>query len=366
MNATDQKPYMQRPAPARSFVLPLASAAIATAIFLGDTITESEIAAPVLYVAVVLLSVRFCDRRGVIVVCVGCVALTLISLLLTPIGLRQSGPGLANTSISLLTIVLTTYLVLRIESAKSQAQAFTEAQQLRDALIGSVSHELRTPLASILGGISILAEAPAVTTDNQLASLTTGIRDEGIRLNSDIQNLLDAARITSHGLESRQDWTDPADIINSAVERIRLRYPLHRFDVSFGGSQSLIHVDPVLVEQALGQVLSNAAKFSPAGSTIAVSANGEDGQFFISVTDQGVGLTPDEKSHIMEKFFRGQRHAGKISGSGLGLWIANTFVASSGGKIEASSPGEDQGTTMRFVFPVTRSPDDTELAAQEA
>ncbi|HZQ12668.1 MAG TPA: ATP-binding protein [Pseudolabrys sp.] len=360
------KSLLERPASGGAIVLPVITAALAAAIFALDTVTASEVAAPVLYVAVVLMSVRFCERRGVILVCGGCLVLTIVSLAVSTHGLKQSTLGLINTAISLVIIVLTTYLVLKIESAKSQAKAFTEAQQLRDALIGSVSHELRTPLASILGGVSILAETPAVAKDVQLSSLTRGIRDEGVRLNSDIQNLLDAARITSHGLQSREDWTDPADIINSATERIRLRYPGHRFELQFGASPTLIHVDPVLVEQALGQILSNAAKFSPPGSTIHVSAAAEGGQFAIAVRDEGAGLTADEKAHLMEKFFRGQRHTGKIPGSGLGLWIANTFVSSSGGRIEAASPGEGQGTTMRLLFPITRSADDLELAAQEA
>jgi len=327
------KSYLELPAPAGGIILPVITAALAAAIFAVDTITALEIAAPVLYVAVVLMSVSFCNRRGVILVCAGCIALTLLSVILTSSGVRQSGVGLINTAISLLAVALTTYLVLRIESAKSEAQAFTEAQQLRDALIGSVSHELRTPLASILGGISILAETSAVKRDAQLASLTKDVRDEAVRLNSDIQNLLDAARITSHGLQSRQDWTDPADIVNSAVERIGLRYPNHRIELNFDGSQSVINVDPVLVEQALGQIISNAAKFSPSATPIRVAANVENGQFVISVRDHGVGLNAEEKSHLTERFFRGQRHAGKIPGSGLGLWIANTFVVSSGGKL---------------------------------
>jgi K+-sensing histidine kinase KdpD len=360
------KSYFERPAPGSVIVLPIATAALAAAIFAADTLTASEVAAPVLYVAVVLMSVRFCERRGVMLVCAGCLALTLISYLITAHGDKLSGLGLINTTISLLIVVLTTYLVLKIESAKSEAKAFTEAQQLRDALIGSVSHELRTPLASILGGVSILAEAPVVAKDAQLASLTKGIRDEGIRLNSDIQNLLDAARITSHGLQSREDWTDPADIINSAVERISLRYPTHRFDLQFGANNSLIRVDPVLVEQALGQIISNAAKFSLPDSMIQVSGSVDDGKFVIAVRDDGVGITAEEKGRLTEKFFRSPRHAGKIPGSGLGLWIANTFVTSSGGSLEAQSPGEGHGTTIRLIFPLAREIDEAEVAAQEA
>src|ERR1041385_67607 len=341
MTTLNSQSFLERP-PAKSVILPIATAALAVTIAAVDTFTRSEIAVAVLYVTVVLMSVGFCRRRGVIAVCVGCLVLTLISFFGTSVEFGQTSIGIINTLIRVLVTSLTTYLVLKIESAKSEAKAVAEAQQLSDALIGSVSHELRTPLASILGGVSILADASAVTKDAQLASLTKGVRDEAIRLNSDIQNLLDAARITSHGLQSRQDWTDPTDIINSAVERISARYPNHRFALDFGKSSSVIHVDPVLVEQALGQVISNAAKFSPPDTTVSVAGNAENGHFVISVRDEGAGVTADEMNHLMEKFFRGPRHTGKISGSGLGLWIANTFVMSSGGRVEAISAGRSR------------------------
>jgi two-component system sensor histidine kinase KdpD len=289
--------------------------------------------------------------------------LTVLSYFLTPAGLKQA--GLINTAISLLAIGLTAYLALKIESARNMAKTLAEADQLRDALIGSVSHELRTPLASILGGVSILAETPAVINDQRLASLVKGTRDEAMRLNNDIQNLLDAARITSQGLQSRRDWTDPTDLIDAAVERISRRYPNHEINLDVGRNLPLVHVDPVLVEQALGQIIANAAKFSPPASTIQIAAHTENQQLIISVIDKGVGLTTDEKARLAERFFRGQRHDGKISGSGLGMWIANTFIMSNGGILEALSPGEGHGTTIRIVFPISPHIDEDEAETQE-
>ena len=346
-----------------SNVLPIVTAALGIAIFVADTLTHLEIAAAVLYVAVVLMSVRFCARRDVILVATGCAVLTVLSYFLTTTGLKQA--GLINTAISLLAVGLTTYLALKIESEKNINRALAETDQLRDALIGSVSHELRTPLASILGGVSILVETPAVAKDQHLASLANGIRDEAVRLNNDIQNLLDAARITSQGLQSRRDWTDPTDFIDAAVERISLRYPDHRIDLDLGSDLPLVHVDPVLVDQALGQIIANAAKYSPTASAIKITANVENEQLMISVSDEGAGLTVVEKGRLAERFFRGQRHIGKIAGSGLGMWIANTFIISSGGKLDALSPGEGKGTTIHIAFPVPLHIDEDATETQE-
>jgi signal transduction histidine kinase len=342
----------------RSVLLPILTAVLAAGIFAADSATKLEIAVPVFYVAVVLIAVRFCDRRGVILIAAGCIGLTILSSVFTASDIRQT--GLINTAISILVVGLTTFLALRIESATDTAKTLMEADQLRDALIGSVSHELRTPLASILGGVS------TITKDPRLASLASGIRDEAMRLNSDIQNLLDAALISSQGLHSRRDWTDPTDIIDSAVERMRRRFPDRRITLGLSSNLPLAHIDPVLVEQALSQIIANAAKFSYPPSTIEVSAFVKDGELLISVHADGVGLTEEEKTKLSERFYRGQRHIGKIPGSGLGLWVANTFIVSSGGKLEASSPGESKGTTIRVVFPISQYTDESEAAMQEA
>ena len=339
-------------------LLPAATVTLAAGIFIVDTTTDLDIAAAVLYVAVVLMSVGFCDRRGVVLVSLGCVALTILSGLLTSSETSQS--GLINTGISFLALGLTTYLSLKIESARNTAKYLVEADQLRDALIGSVSHELRTPLASIVGGASILAEMPTVSKDKNLASLANGIRDEAMRLNNDIQNLLDAARITSQGLRFQRDWTDSTDILSAAAERIRIRYPAHDIRLDTGNNLPLIFVDPVLVEQALSQIIDNAAKYSSPASPIQITATTEGQSLIISVRDEGAGLTPDEKDRLTERFFRGPRHTGTIAGSGLGMWIAETFIARSGGILEAKSLGAGKGTTMRIVFSIPQHPEQDE------
>jgi two-component system sensor histidine kinase KdpD len=346
-----------------SIALPIATFVLAAAIFAIDSTTNLEIAVAVLYVVVILMSVRFCGRRGVVYVAAGCATLTVLSYSVTRSGNLET--GLINSVISLIAMSLTTFLALKIESARASARALAEADQLRDALIGSVSHELRTPLASILGGVSVLAQTPIVANDPRLTSLATGIRDEAMRLNNDIQNLLDAARITSKGLHSRHDWTEPADIIDAAVKRIGARYPHHKIDLDLAPDLPLVEVDPVLIEQALGQIIANAAKYSPGKSSIHVTAVVENRQLIIAVRDQGLGLTPDERRRLPERFFRGPRHIGKISGSGLGMWIANIFVMSSGGTLEALSDGEDRGTTMRILLPISSHADETGTAAEE-
>lgn len=234
-----------------------------------------------------------------------------------------------------------------IEDAKLRAKAET----LRAALISSVSHELRTPLASIMGSASILASAPAIERDARLAALAGIVRDESERLNHDIQKLLDATQISGAGVSPRMDWADPADIVNSAIARQRSRLETHSISINLPEHLALVHVDPVLVEQALGLILDNAVKYSPHGSTVEITARSEGGEVMISVRDEGFGLSPEEHSQIFDRFYRAPRMQAQTPGSGLGLWIARAFLIACGAEVEASSGGIGCGTTVTIKLP---------------
>jgi two-component system sensor histidine kinase KdpD len=180
------------------------------------------------------------------------------------------------------------------------------------------------------------------------------VRDEANRLNDDIQNLLDATRISSDGVKPHTEWAEPADIINSTIERCRRRLGDRRVLLDLPADLPLIYVDPVLVQQALVQIVDNAAKYSSKGSRIVISARSADGNMTLSVCDQGAGLTASEQSQMWGRFARGERHATTTSGFGLGLWIANAFISANGGTMNASSQGPDLGTTVAIQLPVTQ------------
>jgi two-component system sensor histidine kinase KdpD len=244
---------------------------------------------------------------------------------------------------------------LGIAHAINEAHMRSQTDQLREALIGSVSHELRTPLASILGAATVLAAAPALKDEAKLQALVTDVRSEAERLNNDIQNLLDATRISSDGIKPRIEWADPADIIDTALERCRRRLSNHKLVVNVPSDLPLVHVDPMLVTQALVQLFDNAAKYSPPGSTVTLAARARDGRIVLSVSDEGVGIAPAEQPQLWDRFVRGERNSTTTSGSGLGLWIAQAFIAANGGKMNAVSDGPGRGATMAIELPVTQA-----------
>jgi two-component system sensor histidine kinase KdpD len=244
---------------------------------------------------------------------------------------------------------------LGVAHAISEARMRAQTDHLREALIGSVSHELRTPLASILGAATVLSAAPALKDEKNLKALVQGVHDEAERLNGDIQNLLDASRISSDGVKPHLEWADPADILHSALRRCQRRLSERTVALDLPQDLPLIHVDAVLVQQALVQIIDNAAKYSQAGSRIAISGRASDGRLLLSVRDEGAGLSEAEKATIFDRFVRGERHAATTSGSGLGLWIASAFVTANGGKLNAFSEGPGLGTTLTVELPATQS-----------
>lgn len=244
---------------------------------------------------------------------------------------------------------------LGVAQAINEARMRAQTDQLREALIGSVSHELRTPLASILGAATVLSSAPALQKEPRLKDLAQGVRDEAERLNNDIQNLLDATRISSDGVRPHIEWADPADILHSALDRCRNRLTQRKLSLDIPQDLPLVRVDAVLVQQALVQILDNAVKYSGPGSEIKVSIRSKDAHLTLAVADEGAGLTEPERLRMWDRFARGERHVGSINGSGLGLWIAGAFIAANGGTIKASSDGPGRGTLMTIELPVAQT-----------
>jgi len=234
----------------------------------------------------------------------------------------------------------------------SEARTRAETEQFREALIGSVSHELRTPLSSILGASTVLSLAPEITGSTRLKKLAALIHQESERLNVEIQNILDASRISTNGLQAKLEWAEPADFINAALQRCRNRLTSRAVEVTLPEELVLLRIDSVLMERALGQILDNAAKYSPPESPINVRGHLEAGQFVISVADHGAGLDAEDRTLLGQKFFRGNRHTQVTSGLGLGFWIASAFIAANNGTIEATSDGVNKGMTVTVRLPL--------------
>jgi K+-sensing histidine kinase KdpD len=254
--------------------------------------------------------------------------------------------------IDLILFVFVAVVTGKLAADVRQARMRAQTDALREALIGSVSHELRTPLSSIMGSASVLAQSPQIAKDERLSPLVGVLREETERLNDHIQNLLDATRISNEGIRPHAQWVDPCDIVNAAVEHKRRLLDGHELKITVADDVPLVHVDALLIEKALGQLLENAMKYSAPGSPIEITAEQRERAVWLEVRDHGAGLAADELERVWERFYRSPRHRDRIAGSGLGLWIARALVTACGGSVQASSAGIGRGALLSIHLPV--------------
>ena len=224
-----------------------------------------------------------------------------------------------------------------------------ETERLRSALLTSISHDLRTPLSSILGSASSLKSYGAALDDASKQELLDGILEEAERLNRFIANLLDMTRLESGALAPRLEPIDLADVIGSALRRASKVLAGHKVELTVA-PLPLLALDPVLLEQALFNLLDNAAKYSPPGSTVRVKAERVDRHVRLTVADEGGGIPPDDVERIFDKFYRVQASDNRRAGTGLGLAISRGFVEAMGGTLAAANG--DKGALFTITLPV--------------
>lgn len=244
-------------------------------------------------------------------------------------------------------------LTAELESARVQG----ETERLRNALLSSVSHDLRSPLASMIGSAGTLLSYDTQLPDNERIELLQAILGEGQRLDRYIQNLLDMTRLGHGTLKLNRDWVDAAEIVVAAVGRLRKLFPDVRVDVHLPADTVLLHVHPALIEQALFNILENAARFSPADEPVRVIVRAEAGRLLVDVIDRGPGIPEDERARIFDMFYSVSRGDRGAQGTGLGLAICRGMIGAHGGSVEAL-PSTGGGTTIRISLPLPPPPDD--------
>lgn len=241
-----------------------------------------------------------------------------------------------------------TTLVADIEAAK----VATERERLRSALLSSLSHDLRTPLVSIMGSASSLINYGATLDAPSRQELAQTIQDEAQRLNRFVQNLLDMTRLGSGGLKPRADWADLADIVGAAVERARPMARRHDIKIEMDPDMPLLSVDAVLMEQVFFNLLDNACKYAPPGTSVKIWAHKSKEHIAIEVTDQGPGIPEADREKVFDMFYRVEAADNQMAGTGLGLAICRGIIEAHGGTIKAEPGLFGTGTSIVIHLPL--------------
>jgi two-component system, OmpR family, sensor histidine kinase KdpD len=228
-----------------------------------------------------------------------------------------------------------------------------ESERLRNSLLAALSHDLRTPLTVLVGLAESLALTKPPLSPAQLES-AEAIQDEARRMSTLVSNLLDMARIESGEVKLNLQWQPLEEVVGSALNAARGMLKQHLVEVRIPRDLPLVRFDALLIERVLVNLLENASKYTPPGSTVEMSAEVVADRLSVSVSDNGPGLTVGREEAVFQKFTRGERESA-TPGVGLGLAICRAIVESHQGKIVATHrPGG--GARFTFTLPLGNPP----------
>jgi two-component system sensor histidine kinase KdpD len=246
-----------------------------------------------------------------------------------------------------------------LASATVENEALRRADKLRAALFNSISHDLRTPLSTVLGAATTLIDYGKTLKPDVRADLLISIREEAERLNRYVGDLLDMTRLEGGALKTRSDWTDVREVLAAAIKRVERRLGSRTLVRDFPPELTSVQIDPGLLEQALVNILENAAAYSPDGSRIEAAAYEDRANVVIAIDDEGPGIPKAHIERVFEKLRRLEEPSDRsrgdpVKGAGLGLSIAKGFVEAMGGRIAAVSPIHgDHGARILISLPKT-------------
>lgn len=239
-----------------------------------------------------------------------------------------------------------------------------EVDRMKDEFVSIVSHELRTPLTSIRGSVQLVLDDEKAVTDAEHRTLLQIALNNCERLVRIINDILDVSKIESGNLTLRKKPVHVADLVRQSVDVVAgpARSTGVKLEVNIPANIRPVMVDPDRIVQALVNLLSNAAKFAPANSTVTVSVMGSEHMVTVAVADQGEGIAPENLNRLFRKFQQVDSSASRRKGgTGLGLAITKALVEQHGGRIYVDSE-LGKGTRFSFTLPTATAEEATALA----
>ena len=235
----------------------------------------------------------------------------------------------------------------------NQAQMEMASERLRNSILSALSHDVRTPLTALVGlADSLTMMKPPLPQEAR--ETAAALREQAAQMSGMVTNLLDMARLTSGRLKPRKEWQLMEEVAGAAAQLLRQALSGHRVTIELPDNLPLIEFDAILIERVFCNLLENAAKFSPPGSTIAITARVANGLVQVSVTDEGYGFPADQHEELFGIFSRAERES-SVPGAGLGLAICRAIVEAHGVTIGAENRS-GKGAQVTFTIPLGLPP----------
>jgi len=238
-----------------------------------------------------------------------------------------------------------------------------ESDRLRAALLTSISHDLKTPLASVLGAASTMRDLSSGLTDTEKRDLLATVIDESERLNRFIANLLDMTKLESGAIKPNAARYDIGEIVGSALRRAGKILVHHKVSLELEADLPMLELDAVLFEQALFNLLDNAAKYAPVDTTISIKGWRDRDWVALQILDEGEGIPHSELESVFDKFYRAQKGDHVRPGTGLGLAISRGFVEAMHGTISAANRSDRSGAMLTIRLPIPAAANFLDTAA---
>ena len=313
--------------------------------------------AMVYLLAVVVVALRF-SRGPAVVASVLCV-LAFDFLFVPPRGTLtvDDAQYLLTFAIMLAVALVISRLVDSVRdraAAQAALEIEAETERIRSALLASISHDLRTPLAVMAGASSSLAESGERLSPAERKALAESVFGQAREMSEHVAKVLQMTRLETGAIRLDRDWVALSEIVGSVLERLSARMAGHRVIVDLPDDLPLLKVDATLIEQALGNLLENAARHTPPETVVRVRAQRRQEEVVVTVEDYGGGLSDADLERVFAKFHRGSVEAAE-TGMGLGLAICRAIVRLHGGRTWAERIAGG-GTAFRFTLPVEESP----------
>ena len=238
----------------------------------------------------------------------------------------------------------------RAAQAARLSQERAQSETTRNTLLASLSHDLRTPLAGIIGSASALRSQGESMGAAQREHLLANLENEARDMTLMADNILQMARLSQPRWQLTTQWESIEELLGSAVERMRRRWPGARIQWRVPAGLPPIQVEAGLIAQVIANLVDNALRHAGAQAEVVIQAGRSRGGVFIAVRDHGPGLSDAGAARLFEHYERGN-HGTPHGGAGLGLAICKTIVEAHGGQIQAR--GCDPGCEFRIDLPLT-------------
>jgi two-component system sensor histidine kinase KdpD len=232
----------------------------------------------------------------------------------------------------------------------SRAEAARESEQLRSVLLDSVTHEFRSPLTAIKASVTSLLGSPNHLPEERQELLTI-INEESDRLNRLIGEAAEMAQLDANKVEFRFQSAPIGPVVEQALEELKQLLLHHPVDVRIPAGLPNARMDSAHIKEVLVHLIENAAKYSPAGAPIRITAEANDQGLTINIADRGPGIDDFEQSLVFEKFYRGRNQRVQVHGTGMGLAICKAIIEAHGGRLGLTSQ-LGHGSVFYFSLPV--------------